>query len=158
MDSPGNLSKSDIDWLARQIAHWRIPPGIHTDDILSDVLIAFCRKYPQGSEPPGNIRGWLLRAASLAMRHRTSIGRKNWLPLPDDVEQPAARNSIETPPLDILPPLDRCIIHLHYWERKKITEIARQLGMPYGTVKSRRDRALQRLRREWTSGEQCNGR
>lgn len=41
---------------------------------------------------------------------------------------------------------DRALLVLHYWQRLTIAECADELGLPEGTVKSRLNRALSRLR------------
>jgi RNA polymerase sigma-70 factor (ECF subfamily) len=46
-----------------------------------------------------------------------------------------------------LPRRDRALLVLHYWQRLTIAECARELGIPDGTVKSRLNTALGRLRR-----------
>jgi RNA polymerase sigma-70 factor (ECF subfamily) len=45
-----------------------------------------------------------------------------------------------------LPRDDRALLVLHYWQRLPIAECARALEIPEGTVKSRLNRALARLR------------
>jgi RNA polymerase sigma factor (sigma-70 family) len=49
--------------------------------------------------------------------------------------------------VDLLPKRDRALLALHYWQRLSIAECAAELGIPEGTVKSRLNSALTRLRR-----------
>ena len=48
--------------------------------------------------------------------------------------------------LDVLPPDERAIVILHYWADLRLEDVAKRLGWPTGTVKSRLHRALRRLR------------
>lgn len=47
----------------------------------------------------------------------------------------------------------RTVVHLHYWMRYSVSEIASRLGMPPGTVKSHLHRARARLARHLASEE-----
>ena len=46
-----------------------------------------------------------------------------------------------------LPPEDRAVIHLHYYEGYSTGEIAQMLGQRPGTVRSRLSRARERLKK-----------
>ncbi|WP_243059947.1 SigE family RNA polymerase sigma factor [Nocardioides sp. SR21] len=48
--------------------------------------------------------------------------------------------------LAALPPHDRAVLVLRYWEDRSVAETARDLGMTETTVRTRSRRALQRLR------------
>ena len=47
-----------------------------------------------------------------------------------------------------LPPEDRAVIHLHYYEGYSTVEIAQMLGCRPGTVRSRLSRARDKLRKQ----------
>jgi RNA polymerase sigma-70 factor, ECF subfamily len=50
--------------------------------------------------------------------------------------------------IDVLPPDERPIVVLRFWADLPVDEIARRVGVPAGTVKSRLHRALGRMRAE----------
>jgi len=56
--------------------------------------------------------------------------------------------------LDSLPPNQRLVVVLRYFEEMTEGEIAEQLGWPIGTVKSASSRALERLRRTLESSSE----
>lgn len=64
-------------------------------------------------------------------------------PAPDD--DPTTRLDLLAA-LAALPPHDRAVLVLRYWEDRSVAETARDLGMTETTVRTRSRRALQRLR------------
>ena len=64
-------------------------------------------------------------------------------PLGTSPEQLDVRNAVGK-----LDRRDRALLVLHYWQRVTIAECAIELDIPEGTVKSRLNAALRRLRRE----------
>ena len=56
--------------------------------------------------------------------------------------------------LDSLPPNQRLVVVLRYFDEMSEEEIAEQLGWPIGTVKSTSSRALERLRRKLESSSE----
>ena len=64
-------------------------------------------------------------------------------PLGTSAEQLDVRNAVGK-----LDRRDRALLVLHYWQRVPISECARELDIPEGTVKSRLNAALRRLRHE----------
>ena len=48
--------------------------------------------------------------------------------------------------IGVLPADERAIVVMRYWADLQVDEIARRLGIPAGTVKSRLHRALGRMR------------
>jgi RNA polymerase sigma-70 factor (sigma-E family) len=63
--------------------------------------------------------------------------------LPDD--DPATRMDLVAA-LATLPPQDRAVLVLRYWEDRSVADTARDLGLTETTVRTRSRRALQRLR------------
>ena len=62
-----------------------------------------------------------------------------------DAPEPEERQELEE--IFSLPPADRAVIHLFYYEGLSTGEIARLTGQAEGTVRSRLSRARSRLRR-----------
>ena len=51
--------------------------------------------------------------------------------------------------MDALPPIQRAVLSLHYYEDRSVSEIATLLDMPEGTVKTHMSRARAALREAW---------
>ena len=51
--------------------------------------------------------------------------------------------------MEMLPPVQRAALSLHYYEDRSVTEIATLLEMPEGTVKTHMSRARATLRQAW---------
>ena len=68
-------------------------------------------------------------------------------PLPDTLSAPGPEEYQELEELFSLPPEDRAVIHLYYYEGYSTEEIARILGCRPGTVRSRLSRARDKLRK-----------
>ena len=127
------------------------------EDIAQDALIAAYRALPRfDSERP--LRPWLLRiTANTARNRRRSIGRylntlKHWANQWVD-EADAEVQASDTLAADALlaavrqmNETDQTVIYLRYYLELSIAETAQALDIEPGTVKSRLNRALGRLR------------
>jgi RNA polymerase sigma-70 factor (ECF subfamily) len=125
-------------------------------DATQDALLAAWRQLPRLRDAAA-FDGWLNRivanSALMARRHRVRLREVSVAPIhPDDMPQEP-----EPPPdlrartvfddvvdndaigrgFDRLRPQDRMILVLHHVEERPVAEIARSLGIPVGTVKSR---------------------
>ncbi len=125
-------------------------------DATQDALLAAWRQLPRLRDA-GAFDGWLNRivanAALMARRHRLRLREVSVAPIhpgdvPHDPEPPPdlrARTAFD----DVVDndaigrgfgrmrPQDRMILVLHHVEERPVAEIARSLGIPVGTVKSR---------------------
>ena len=125
-------------------------------DATQDALVAAWRQLPRLRDPAA-FDGWLNRivanAALMARRHRVRLREVSVAPT-DPGDQPPQP---EPPPdlhartafddvvdndaigrgFDRLRPQDRMILVLHHVEERPVAEIARSLGIPVGTAKSR---------------------
>lgn len=98
----------------------------------------------------------LLNVCRDRLRRRTRI---RWIALDRDAQDgvasdPFCRVLEHDALLGALEALDRderAIVVLHYWGDLPLDEVARRMGTPLGTVKSRLHRALEHLRRHETS-------
>jgi RNA polymerase sigma-70 factor, ECF subfamily len=125
-------------------------------DATQDALLAAWRQLPRLRDAAA-FDGWLNRivanAALMARRHRLRLREVSVAPIqpgdmPDEPE-PApdlrARTAFDDVVdndaigrgFDRMRPQDRMILVLHHVEERPIAEIARSLGIPVGTVKSR---------------------
>jgi RNA polymerase sigma-70 factor (ECF subfamily) len=125
-------------------------------DATQDALLAAWRELPRLRDAAA-FDGWLNRivanAALMARRHRLRLREVSVAPIqPDDMPhepEPApdlrARTAFDDVVdndaigrgFDRLRPQDRMLLVLHHVEERPVAEIARSLGIPVGTVKSR---------------------
>lgn len=125
-------------------------------DATQDALLAAWRQLPRLRDAAA-FDGWLNRivanAALMARRHRLRLREVSVAPIhpgdsPHEPEPPPdlrARTAFDDVVdndaigrgFDRLRPQDRMILVLHHVEERPVAEIARSLGIPVGTVKSR---------------------
>jgi len=97
-------------------------------------------------------RSWLdTIAADTCRRHRRNSARRQTVPLADHYlvspDRQAADDRIELERLiSHLPPIQQQVIRLHYFRGRTIQDIAGQLGLPAGTVKSHLFRARRKMK------------
>lgn len=125
-------------------------------DATQDALLAAWRQLPRLRDAAA-FDGWLNRivanAALMARRHRLRLREVSVAPIqpgdtPHEPEPPPdlrARTAFDDVVdndaigrgFDRMRPQDRMILVLHHVEERSVAEIARSLGIPVGTVKSR---------------------
>lgn len=124
------------------------------DDIVQETLFrAWKRRHTLGSEPAG-LRPWLFRVAhNLVVDDVRSARRRHESVTETLPEQPTADRTnalfdawmVESA-LTELSPDHRVVVINAYYGGKTVPEIARELGVPEGTVKSRLHYGLRALR------------
>jgi RNA polymerase sigma-70 factor (ECF subfamily) len=138
----------------RSLARRLIADPHAADDVAQETLIAAWNKPPTST---ANLRGWLAAVTrNLAARHHRSRGRRasheGRAPRKDPVSSPPddiARLEAQRQVVDAtlaLAPLYREVVVRRYLDGKSPRQIARELGVPVATVKTRLKRALQMLR------------
>ena len=113
----------------------------------------------------GSVRGWILslvhhRAVDMIRREESQVrrvdsARSEAVPEPDDpgvvvvarLEAIADRDRIHQA-MGTLPPAQRQVIRLMYFHSLSQSQVARLVGIPLGTVKTRALKAIRRLRAE----------
>jgi RNA polymerase sigma-70 factor, ECF subfamily len=125
-------------------------------DATQDALLAAWRQLPRLRDAAA-FDGWLNRivanAALMARRHRLRLREVSVAPIhpgdmPHEPEPPPdlrARTALDDVVdndaigrgFDRMRPQDRILLVLHHVEERPVAEIARSLGIPVGTVKSR---------------------
>jgi RNA polymerase sigma-70 factor (ECF subfamily) len=135
------------------------------EDVIHDVFLEAWRRAADYDPARGSVRTWLaLRARSRALDFRKSAAVARSVSLDegrlaesmqavlDDAvahaEQARVRDALRDLPEDQLR-----VVVLGYFEGLSSSEIATQLGIPVGTVKSRVAAALARLRATYAEGE-----
>ena len=132
---------------------FRISQAADAEDVLQEVLSAAVVSLPNLREG-ANLKAWLLGIARNKcadyFRHKY---RRGEVPLEDagriailPTRFALTRDSLVQDTLEKLNPQDRQILHLCYWQELPQQEIARRLGVPLGTVKSRLHNARERFR------------
>ena len=114
------------------------------EDAVQDTFLKYLEKAPKDVVNPG---GWLMRVLVNGCKSRLRLAWRRVGPLPDTLAAPGPEEQEELEELFSLPPEDRAVIHLHYYEGWSCDEIGRMLGLRPGTVRSRLARAREKLRR-----------
>ena len=114
------------------------------EDAVQDAFVRFLERRPENLENPG---AWLTRVLVNGCKSRLRLAWRRVGPLPDTLAAPGPEEREELEELFSLPPEDRAVIHLHYYEGWSTNEIAQMLGRQPGTVRSRLSRARRRLRK-----------
>ena len=118
------------------------------EDLLQDALLKLALRWPsvRDGDPAAYVRAILYRDAVSWWRRR----RREWLSAypperPDTDGDPALRLTVRAA-LDRLPPRQRAVVVLRYFEDLTEVATAEALGVTVGTVKSQCHDALRRLR------------
>lgn len=145
------------------------------DDLLQEVFLRLWTRAEQW-EGRGTVSGWLTRVATnLALNHLRSVRRRRSQPLdlpkepededdietapgwmvdaaalgPDEVLEEAERRDALRRAVYALPEEQRQVLRMVHEAEMDIREVAAQLGIPSGTVKSRLHYAREELARGW---------
>ena len=114
------------------------------EDAVQDAFVKFLERAPADLREPG---AWLMRVLVNGCKSRLRDAWRRVGPLPDDLPAPEPREREELEELFSLPPEDRAVLHLFYYEGRSTGEIARILDVRPGTVRSRLSRARGRLKK-----------
>jgi len=134
---------------------------VRDPDLTEEVLqTAFAKAVEVGhTVREKSLKAWLFRVAyheALAIRRRQAVGEKVVRRLAWQIPQgePAADEEVhrgETisavrAALENLPPTQRQVVKMRIYEQKRFVEIAEELDLPLGTVLSRMQLAIRKLR------------
>lgn len=149
-------SRTVYNYCFRRTADWSV-----AEDLTSVVFLETWRRRRKVGLESGSLLPWLYGVATNVLRnHRRSLRRyRDALarmpappPSPDDAEEAAARLDAEhrmrhvMAAVGALPRRDQEVLALCVWEGLGYAEAATALGVPVGTVRSRLNRARERLR------------
>lgn len=115
------------------------------EDAVQDAFVRYLEKAPEELDNPG---AWLMRVLVNGCKSRLRLVWRRVGPLPDTLPAPGPEEREVLAELFDLPPEDRAVIHLHYYEGYSTVEIAQMLGCRPGTVRSRLSRARDKLRKQ----------
>jgi RNA polymerase sigma-70 factor (ECF subfamily) len=114
------------------------------EDAVQDAFLTFLEKAPAQLE---HENAWLMRVLVNGCKSRLRLRWRQVGQLPDTLPVPGPEEREELEELFSLPPEDRTVIHLFYYEGYSTEEIAKIMGQRPGTVRSRLSRARTRLRK-----------
>lgn len=117
--------------------------GHEAEDAVQDTFVKYLEKAPAQLENPA---AWLMRVLVNGCKSRLRRAGRRELPLLDTIPAPEPEERPVLEAVLALPPMDRAVIHLFYYEGYSAQEIARITGQPPGTVRSRLSRARGKLR------------
>ena len=113
------------------------------EDAVQDAFVRYLERAPEELENPG---AWLMRVLVNNCKSRLRLAWRRVGPLPDTLPAPAMEEREVLEELFALPPADRAVLHLYYYEGYTTDEIARITGQRPGTVRTRLSRAREKLR------------
>ena len=113
------------------------------EDAVQDAFVRYLERAPEELENPG---AWLMRVLVNNCKSRLRLAWRRVGPPPDTLPAPAMEEREVLEELFALPPADRAVLHLYYYEGYTTDEIARITGQRPGTVRTRLSRAREKLR------------
>ncbi len=114
------------------------------EDAVQDTFVRYLEKAPRELENPG---AWLMKVLTNGCKSRLRLRWRRVIPLPETLPAPnSLPERLELTELFSLPPEERAVLHLFYYEGYSTGEIAKIVGCRPGTVRSRLSRARQRLK------------
>lgn len=128
-----------------RLAYAQTRSASDADDIYQEVFLRYFRKRPC-FESEGHRKAWLMRVCINVSRSLlTSAWRRNTVPLDERIlfREPELQELDDA--LGQLPPRDREVLHLFYYEELSTREMARLLGRRESTVRTQLTRARARL-------------
>lgn len=145
------------EWLER-LAPALVFDSNHVDDVVQETWLTLIERPPRHATSP---QGWLRSVLRNAARHSARSRRRRTahegtaaaqprssVPTPDEaLDRALTRRRVHDAVLG-LTPMHREVILLHYFEDVPAEAIARQLGVPAATVRTRLHRAREALRQE----------
>lgn len=133
---------------------FRLPGTADAEDVLQEVWLTACRRFGQLNNQDA-FKAWMLSIArnKCADYFRAAAGRRevslDELPERELGQYGAEAESAVRDTLELLEARDREALYLYFWEELPQAEIARRLGIPLGTVKSRLHAAKRRFRSKY---------
>ena len=141
----GTIGGGQVERQSELLALSLLKDAHEAEDAVQDTFLKFLEKAPAELDSPP---AWLMRVLVNGCRDRLRAAwRRRSVPLWESLPAPEPEERQELEEIFSLPPADRAVIHLFYYEGLSTGEIARLTGQAEGTVRSRLSRARSRLRR-----------
>lgn len=115
------------------------------EEVMHDAFVGLQRRRTQVEDPVGYLQRSVVNLAISVLRRRRVAARS---PMPVAVVAVNPEIDETWAAVSDLPPRERAVVVLRYWQDLSEADIASSLGWPAGTVKSTLHRALKRLREE----------
>jgi RNA polymerase sigma-70 factor (sigma-E family) len=131
-----------------RLAHVITGSNTAAEDVVQDVFLRVWRRWPDVENPPGYLRRSVVNTARDLVRHEDVVRRhaSTGGVTPGPTGDPAIDETWAA--VRRLPPRQRAVLALRFYEDLPEGEIAEILGCRVGTVKSNLHRGLARLRKE----------
>ena len=149
-DEPGiqRVIQNHYDMVFK-LAFARTKNRYDAEDVTQEVFLRYVRKQPV-FENADHEKAWFLRVtmncSSSLFSLLSKVQKMPLLPEDGSVSSPEEASLKEV--LDHLPKKYRTVLHLHYYEDLKITDIAKLLGMKESAVKMQLTRGRKLLKEE----------
>lgn len=137
---------------------WQYTQNAHdAEDILQEVLVRYIKSQPAFCDEEHK-KAWLIRVTVNLCRDRSRFLRIRKIVSFEDIQEPVMDADTSVELLDLvmhLPPKDRIVLYLYYYESYTIPEIANILNAKQNTVSSRSSRARAKLKLIIEEGERA---
>ena len=144
-DSPEVVIRRYSDMVYR-LAFARTGNRSDAEDLYQEVFLRYLRSDPQFTSEEHR-KAWLLRVTANRTRSLlASPWRRRSVPLEDVYACSGPEESAVAEALAALPPGDRTLLHLYYYEGYRQKEIAGLMDIPEETVRTRLARAREKLK------------
>ena len=130
-----------------RLAHLLTGSHALAEEIVQEAFVVLCARPGPVEHGPAYARGVVVNLARKAQRRRGVEERYALRIAPSPVALPPELDSVWTA-VKGLPPDQRAVVVLRFYEDASLQEIADLLGRPLGTVKSHLHRALRKLAKE----------
>jgi RNA polymerase sigma-70 factor, ECF subfamily len=165
---PGGRLPADADAAVRQL-YLRHAEALHAyvgrfcadrasaDDVVQETFIRAWRHLPRLSADDRPVRPWLFRVARNLLIDADRAARAHPVlvqALPDDAGGPDSAldqvldRELLSAALQHLPPAQRAVLTEAFFNGGSLVTVARELGIPHGTARSRMHYALRALRQQ----------
>lgn len=137
-----------------RLVRWRISNAADANDVLQDTLLLAYRNRDK-LNAADKFKPWLLQIArNQCNEYYRRNARQDEMPLFEDIavgliSQSSERSLMVRDILNRLPPASGEVLKLSYFDDLQQTEIAKLLGIPVGTVKSRLHTAKKQFRKAY---------
>ena len=135
-----------------RLVYCKIPRQADAEDVLQEVWLCAWENRAQLADA-GKQKAWLLGIARHKIADYYRRLAKAPAPLPEDWDVPVYTEHHVSDTLDALPPGHSALLRRAYLEGYALRDVAREAGVPLGTVKSRLHTAREAFRQEYEKGE-----
>ncbi len=135
-----------------RVAFQYVKTRADAEDIMQEVFVALIKQPPfSGHE---HLKAWLIRVTvNKCKNHLKKLKRRNETQLADAENSLTEEQQSVLDELEQLPPKDRAVIYLYYFEGYKTREVAKLLGMREKAAAMRLSRARSKLKELLEEGQ-----